>query len=806
MLRFIAVMAVGGTLASCRGQSSLSPVEAGRLTFSPTTLELPSAYVGFSTSSLTLTNTGASDLAVDLSASVPFSLPTQHLELGGYQSQPLEVTFAPLSSGQFSGVLRLGTLEVPLGGEGLELPTCAPASCLSSSFDPSIAACVDQPKPDGTACDTGCVHGTCSAGSCVGQLEACDDHDACTVDACGRTGCMHTLLQCPPSSCKVGCDPLRGCGVTDAPDGTPCGLDNCLSPTVNVCIGGACVARTRPVDSQCKNRWQLVEIEAHAKHAMVYDPNLDRVIAYGGVNDLRTLNEVWLWNGHEWAEQPAQFASGPDGTPDVALVYDAARTRTVLHSSSLGTAIVSGSELSGLGLYQSPRDRHGFAMAYDVAREKVVLFGGEGHADTWELDSDGWLQRGPLSSPPELSGHVMGYDGVRNQVLLFGGSDTSSVTNDTWVWNGTLSTWAKLHPAHSPPARTNAAMVFDSARNRLVLFGGSNDLATALADTWEWNGYDWSLQLPPQAPPARWAHALAYDSKRHEVVLFGGLGGTGSQAVALSDTWVYAGGSWQLRAGQSRRPRLNATLSWNPARASLVLFHAPFGVLPETWEWATRWSDQAPQLQPPTYWTDTLAFGWDGARSILVIGDRTVSTWAWNGEWTKLNDTGPSAKALAYDSKRKRLVAVAPPNVWEWDRSTWSRVPTSTGPSLTPLACAYDTARARVVCQGDGTWEWDGQAWQLDHPAHAPRTVTGQGLAYDATRQRVVLFGGVDVEYGFTSLDTWEWDGTDWLQRHPTVSPEFGRQSTAQLFYDDELGKVVLFDGADLWVFLPEGQ
>ena len=47
---------------------------------------------------------------------------------------------------------------------------------------------------------------------------------------------------------------------------------------------------------------------------------------------------------------------------------------------------------------------------------------------------------------------------------------------------------------------------------------------------------------------------------------------------------------------------------------------------------------------------------------------------------------------------------------------------------------------------------------------------SGHGLAYDAVRQRVVLFGGRD-QYGNPLSETWEWDGANWVERVPEQLP-----------------------------------
>ena len=50
-----------------------------------------------------------------------------------------------------------------------------------------------------------------------------------------------------------------------------------------------------------------------------------------------------------------------------------------------------------------------------------------------------------ITSPLPRSGHAMTYDIARNRVVLFGGRNktTSNVFNDTWVWDGRFRTVRK---------------------------------------------------------------------------------------------------------------------------------------------------------------------------------------------------------------------------------------------------------------------------------------------------------------------------------------------------------------------------
>jgi len=123
-------------------------------------------------------------------------------------------------------------------------------------------------------------------------------------------------------------------------------------------------------------------------------------------------------------------------------------------------------------------------MAYDAARQRVVLFGGSGQpsylGDTWEWDGTNWLPRFSLNYPSPRAGHAMAYDAARQRVVLFGG--TGAGGGETWEWDGT--NWTQLVLLASPSSRHSHAMAYDASRQRVVLFGGSNSSALSMGDTW----------------------------------------------------------------------------------------------------------------------------------------------------------------------------------------------------------------------------------------------------------------------------------------------------------------------------------
>ncbi|MGZ5545649.1 MAG: immunoglobulin domain-containing protein, partial [Limisphaerales bacterium] len=82
-------------------------------------------------------------------------------------------------------------------------------------------------------------------------------------------------------------------------------------------------------------------------------------------------------------------------------------------------------------------------------------------------------------------------------------------------------------------------------------------------------------------------------------------------------------------------------------------------------------------------------------------------------------------------------------------------------------------------------------AWVLTATTGPPSRYKAAG-AYDSTRHVTVLFGGQDPNLGLFG-DTWEYNGTNWLQRFPTNAPQ--ERCIAQMVYDPFRQKCVLFGG-----------
>jgi hypothetical protein len=280
-----------------------------------------------------------------------------------------------------------------------------------------------------------------------------------------------------------------------------------------------------------------------------------------------------------------------------------------------------------------------------------------------------WIQASPETSPIARWANGLVYDGARENVVLFGGigriGGVLTRLSDTWTWDGT--DWTEQSPASSPPARTGP-LAYDPTRERVVMFGGAGE-SGLLGDTWEWDGANWSERTPAIGPRARFSHAMTFDSTRGRVVVFGGAFGSFT-TQSLNDTWEWDGTTWIERTPSSRPPiGASHAMAYDTARGRAVLFGghgAMGGPHNDTWEWdGTNWMQRLPAHRPPP--RDQSAMAYDSARQRIVLfggffdGNRLGDTWEWDGtDWTEVfpttNATGREEHDMTYDAGRNRIV------------------------------------------------------------------------------------------------------------------------------------------------------
>lgn len=292
--------------------------------------------------------------------------------------------------------------------------------------------------------------------------------------------------------------------------------------------------------------------------------------------------------------------------------------------------------------------------------------------------------------------HSMVWDTQDDELLIFGGSnDQGDLLNDLWSFNPAHESWDKLISAssssndcdgNSPSPRMSAAMVWDSADQEVLLYGGIGRNNTYLGDLWAFSPSkgNWKvLACSGNAPGARGAAGVVWTGS--QMLLLGGKGSGGS----LADFWAYtpgSGGGWsQLAASTPLGARTYPAISWDSHGKQLFVFGGlsatgqPLGDFyayqPDSgWRTIKSGNGIAPMARQQAFST------WDSKQRVfLLMGGWQASTnttysalWAYspddNAWWqiTSLRDSGNSsvipsrmASVMVWDTSDNRAYIYA---------------------------------------------------------------------------------------------------------------------------------------------------
>jgi hypothetical protein len=270
----------------------------------------------------------------------------------------------------------------------------------------------------------------------------------------------------------------------------------------------------------------------------------------------------------------------------------------------------------------------------------------------------------------------------------------------TWALKN--GAWRRLRPTKSPSNRAYAAMAFDAVRQQIVLFGGHGpgggvDVPN---DTWVWDGADWTLKNPTTKPNGRFRPGMAFDEARGVAVMFGGSGTT--------ETWEWDGADWKRATGATpSKDGENGGICYDVARQE-VLFATGNGRSVDLWAYkGTDWVKKSPASTTPTL------------------------------PPPRLGETGGHrsfCRFLGYDAARQQVV-------------------------LFGGAFANDAA-ALIEQPLEDAWIWNGEDWTKSTSTQLPPGRFWGPMAFDASLDELVLFGG--YSRGKNLADTWTWNGARW--------------------------------------------
>jgi hypothetical protein len=194
--------------------------------------------------------------------------------------------------------------------------------------------------------------------------------------------------------------------------------------------------------------------------------------ARGQIINVVNPQETWTWDGTAWMRKSA---AAPLGITPEAITDDTLR----------GVVLAFGVTDPGIDVWQwngsdwsrlvaatpPPPARHRFSVAYDQARDNVVLFGGEGFVDTWTFNlSDRVVDTSPPATTASLSGTV-GLNGwyrgpVTVTLVATGPDEPSDVAGTTYSLNrGPVTTYSGPFTVSGDGSYTLEFGSFDRAGN-----------------------------------------------------------------------------------------------------------------------------------------------------------------------------------------------------------------------------------------------------------------------------------------------------------------------------------------------------
>jgi hypothetical protein len=377
-------------------------------------------------------------------------------------------------------------------------------------------------------------------------------------------------------------------------------------------------------------------------------------IGYAVVEPVIAFNDVWELRGTVWTDVTPSGVS-PPARAWTQLAWDSALNRMIMFAGYPITygdtwQLVNDTWSQIVTEQASPAGRDSHGMVYDSARQKVVVFGGY-LADVIELTANTWAQAQRIDWAPAQAHHVMAYDTHRDRLFVYGGSV------ETWEYVPATSLWEWFYTL-GPNGRAGAAAVYDQVRRRMLLFGGrassSGVVGATLGDTWEQDTVTkvWTAHTSGVAPPARDDHAMVYDTAHNRTILFGGRNEAGQ---VLADTWLWAGNGWVDVTSTAQGPsaRYGHAMTYDAVRGVAVLVGGHNGSVPlnDVWEWdgvQERWHQVISSGATPAARSFAALSAFDSATGGVVLFGGTTDgntlsndAWIWTGSaWTRAFASG----------------------------------------------------------------------------------------------------------------------------------------------------------------------
>jgi N-acetylneuraminic acid mutarotase len=237
---------------------------------------------------------------------------------------------------------------------------------------------------------------------------------------------------------------------------------------------------------------------------LAYDVESDRVIMFGGFSSAIFWADEWAYdyNTNTWMK----IAKGPGNRLGTSMAYDEESDRIILFGGWYMN--MSGFIENDTWAYDfnsdtwtemkpsiSPPSRNNHAMVYDSKADRVLMWGGTDldgkYADfmwggmdldgkpadfsvwSYDFNTNTWQEMIPDQTHPngrDFPGMV--YDAESDRTILFGGELAGESYGEIWAYDYNTNTWTKFESSTGPGYRSRQGLVYSTAADRVILFGG----------------------------------------------------------------------------------------------------------------------------------------------------------------------------------------------------------------------------------------------------------------------------------------------------------------------------------------------